>query len=214
MLRPLSFVVFTLAVTGTLQAQATLRASSSSRATTEVTLSAPRPAGAAMAGMGMTPPPAPAPATAPAPAATPAPKPLVIRVDYGQPHLRGRTLHTDSLVPYAKAWRLGANANTTLTTDVDLTIGGATVAKGVYVLYAIPRPDSWSLVIQRSVGQTPGQYADSNDVARIELRRTALATPVESLTMWLVPASGTGPAAGELRIAWGAQQLSTSWAIR
>lgn len=215
MLRSLSFAVLALAGATTLQAQAALRASPSGRATTEVTLSVPRPAGtpmAGMAGMGMTP--ATGAAAAPAAAATPAPKPLSIRVDYGQPHLRGRTLHTDSLVPYDKPWRLGANASTTLTTDVDLSIGGATVPKGAYVLYAIPRRDSWSLVIQRNVGQSAMQYADSNDVARIELRRTSLAAPVESLTMWLIPAGGAGPAAGELRFAWGTQQLSTSWAVK
>ena len=39
----------------------------------------------------------------------------MIRVDYGQPHLRGRKILTDSLIPYDKVWRTGANAATTLT---------------------------------------------------------------------------------------------------
>lgn len=43
---------------------------------------------------------------------------MKIRVDYGQPHLRGRTLHTDSLVPYDTPWRTGANEATTLTTEL------------------------------------------------------------------------------------------------
>ena len=37
-------------------------------------------------------------------------KPAIIKIDYGQPHLRGRKLLTDSLVPLDKPWRLGANA--------------------------------------------------------------------------------------------------------
>ena len=86
-------------------------------------------------------------------AAPPAAKPLVIRVDYGQPHLRGRILHTDSLLPYDKPWRLGANGVTTLTTDVDLVLGGATIPSGTYVLYAIPGRATWKLVVQRNVGQ-------------------------------------------------------------
>src|SRR4051812_36287225 len=61
-------------------------------------------------------------------------QPAKIRVDYGQPHLRGRRINTDSLVPFDKPWRLGANDPTTLTTDVDLVIGGANVPKGTYVL--------------------------------------------------------------------------------
>ena len=205
--RVLPIVVLMASTAASLRAQAVLITGPSSRATSEVTLSYPRPA-AGMAAM---------PGMAPAPAATPvAPpsKPLVIRLDYGQPHLRGRTLHTDSLVPYDKAWRTGANGSTTLTTDVDLVLGGATLVKGAYVLYTIPGRSGWKLVVQRSVGQTPMQYSDSNDVARIDLRHTMLPAPLESLTMWLLPALEPGPARGELRLAWGTDQLSTNWSIK
>jgi uncharacterized membrane protein YgdD (TMEM256/DUF423 family) len=69
-------------------------------------------------------------------------KPALMRIDYGQPHLRGRKINTDSLVPIGTVWRLGANAATLFTTDVDLTIvhasllmarrlGLSTVAEGV-----------------------------------------------------------------------------------
>ncbi|HUQ45353.1 MAG TPA: DUF2911 domain-containing protein [Gemmatimonadaceae bacterium] len=228
--RFLSIALLLTAGAGSLRAQPVLRASASSRATTEVTLAYPRPAGAvaampgmapstAMPGMprtsaampGMAPAPAPAPAAAPA---TPAARPLVIRIEYGQPHLRGRTLHTDSLVPYEKPWRTGANNSTTLTTDVDLVLGGAMLAKGTYVLYTIPGRAGWKLVIQRSVGQTPMQYSDSNDVARIDLRHATAAAPLETLTMWLVPSLAPGAARGELRLAWGTDVLTTDWSIR
>ncbi len=195
-------------------AQAVLRPGASSRATSEVSLSYPRPAGA-MAGMaGMTPAPAAAPA---APAAGPAAaltKPMAIRVEYGQPHLRGRTLHSDSLVPYDKPWRLGANGTTTITTDVDLMLGSATLTKGAYVLYTVPGRTGWKLVVQRSAGQTPMQFSDSLDIARIDLRHTVLASPMETLTMWLIPSLEPGVARGELRFAWGTDQLSTTWSVR
>ena len=193
-----------------LHAQAVLRPEPSSRATTEVSLSYPRLA-AAMAMPGM--PATPAPAATPA-AAAPAPKPLVVRIDYGQPHLRGRTLHTDSLVPYDKPWRTGASASTTLTTDVDLVLGGAAIPRGTYVLFTIPSRTAWKLIVQRSVKQSAMTYADSNDVVRIDLRHTTLPAPVESLTMWLIPQMDAGPAHGELRFAWGTDQLSTTWSVR
>lgn len=202
----------------TLHAQAVLRPLPSGRATTEVTLVYPRPAAPTPAMAGMTPATAaPSPAPAATPAARPAapePKPLAIRIDYGQPHLRGRTLHTDSLVPYDKGWRTGASASTTLTTDVDLRLGGALVAKGTYVLYTIPSRTSWQLVVQRNTNQSPMKYDDKDDVARIPLRHVALASPMESLTFWLIPSLADGPAHGELRIAWGTDQLSTDWSIR
>ena len=147
---------------------------------------------------------------APAPAA----KPLGVRLDYGQPHLRGRTLHTDSLLPYDKPWRLGANGVTTLTTDVDLVLGGATIAKGTYVLYTVPTRATWKLVVQRNVGQSPMVYVDSSDVARVDLQHTTLANSIESLTMWLIPSLEAGPAKGELRFAWGTDQLTVPWSVK
>ena len=117
-------------------------------------------------------------------------------------------------MPYDKPWRLGANANTTLTTDVDLVLNGTMIGRGTYVLYAIPNRTLWTLVVQRNIGQSAMQYADSADVARIPLRHVALQSPVESLTMWLIPSLEAGPARGELRFAWGTHQLSTSWSIK
>lgn len=183
--------LFVVVFSGLVEAQGVVRAAASGRATSEVALSTPQPG---VQGMG-----------------TPV---GIIRVDYGQPHLRGRALHTDSLVPYDRAWRLGANANTTLTTDVDLTLGSATLTKGAYVLYAIPSRGQWTLVVQRSIGQGPTEYPDSATVARVPLRHTTLASPVEALTMWLVPSTESGPARGELRFAWGTNQLSTTWSVR
>ncbi len=146
--------------------------------------------------------------------AAPAEKPLVIRLEYGQPHLRGRVLHTDSLVPYDKPWRTGASGLTTLTSDVDLVLGGATIAKGTYVLFTIPSRSGWTLIVQKSVGQPAMPYDQVNDVARISLRYVALPTPMESFTIWLIPSLEPGPAKGELRFAWGADQLSTDWSIK
>jgi hypothetical protein len=136
----------------------------------------------------------------------------IIRIEYGQPHLRGRAMHTPDLVPYDKAWRTGANGLTTLTTDVDLVVGSTTLPKGAYALFTLPSRSGWKLIIQKSVGQSPTEYSEANDVARVDLRVEQTAAPLESLTMWLIPsADPTGPARGELRIAWGTASLSTSW---
>ena len=145
-------------------------------------------------------------------------QPARIRIDYGQPALRGRKLFTDSLVPYDKTWRTGANGASMLTTDVDLTIGGMSVPKGTYVLQSVPSRTGWKLLIQKDVGQSPMAAAmtskGENDVARIDLRVSELASPIESLTMWLIPSIQPGTPHGELRIAWGTIALSTDWTLR
>ena len=194
-------VVCALAVgalaTSPLEAQGAMRAAPSGRATTEVVLTLVDSVARAAA------------------------QPARIRIDYGQPHLRGRRLLTDSLVPYDKPWRTGANDPTTLTTDVDLTIGGASVPKGTYVLQTLPSRAGWKLLIQEPTPAAPAGAAAAptpaptpREVARVDLRRSTLASPVESLTLWLIPSTQPGAARGELRMAWGTVALATDWSMK
>ncbi len=134
--------------------------------------------------------------------------------------LRGRKLLTDSLVPYDKLWRMGANTATTLTTDVDLVLGGKELAKGTYELQAIPSRSGWKLIVQKEgtraalpVGAEM-QHDATKDVAQVDLRYTQSTTPVESLTMWLVPSRAAGKPSGQLVISWGAVALATDWAMK
>lgn len=168
-----------------------LRALPSTRATTEVTLAYPRDA------------------------APPNAVPQKIRVDYGQPHLRGRSLHTDSLVPFDSVWRTGANAPTTLTTDVPMTLGGTPLEKGTYTLMTLPTRRGWKLIIQPfTQGQSATVYSQAKDIARIELRARTAPEPLETFSIWLTPSTTAVPQSGELRMAWGTFVLSTDWALR
>ena len=134
-----------------------------------------------------------------------------IRIDYGQPHLRGRKLHTGNLVPLDSVWRLGANEATELETGVDLLIGGQPVPKGKYTLFALPTAAGWKLIVNKNPGN---EYKAEHDLVRIDLRKRALAAPTESLSITLIPATVPGKPAGELRIAWGDAELSTTWSMR
>lgn len=151
-------------------------------------------------------------------AARAAAQPSKIRIDFGQPHLRGRRLLTDSLVPYDKPWRTGANDATKLTTDIDLVIGGASVPKGTYVLQTLPSRAGWKLLIQKDVAQSPMAaamaYDPANDVARVDLRQSTLPAALESLTFWLIPSTQPGAPRGELRLAWGTVALATDWSVK
>ena len=133
----------------------------------------------------------------------------VIRLDWGQPHLRGRTLHTDSLVPLGQVWRAGANGTTTLHTDFMVMFGNHHLPAGRYALFTLPAQDGWQLILQRDIGQTIADYDAGKDVALVPMRHRAMATPVEGLTMLLIPA--TSGLRGELRILWGAHELTTEW---
>jgi hypothetical protein len=141
-------------------------------------------------------------------------EPQTIRIDYGQPHLRGRTMHTGNLVPLDSVWRLGANAPTTLETGVDLVIGGQTLPKGKYALHALPTAAGWKLIVNKNTGDLGQGYIAAHDVFRVDLQKRTLPAAIESLTISLVPATGPGIPRGDLRILWGTTELTTTWTMK
>lgn len=125
-----------------------------------------------------------------------------VAVDYGRPARRGRVVF-GGLVPWNREWRTGANRTTTLTTDGDLVIGGATVPAGSYSLWTIPTPSGWTLIINRNVGSGL-DYSAEHDLARVPLAVEALPQVVERFTIALEP-RGEG---GVLAFAWERTQAS------
>ena len=105
-----------------------------------------------------------------------------IAITYSQPSMRGRKIMGD-LVPYGKVWRTGANAATTLTTPVDLTIGGTAVAAGKYTLYSLPGENSWKLIINKQTGQSGTKYEEGQDLARVEMKVSQTPSPVEQFSI-------------------------------
>lgn len=144
--------------------------------------------------------------------------PARIAISYGQPHARGRRVE-GGLIPVDTVWRFGANAATTLHTDVDMTIGPVAVPRGDYSLFLLQGRDGWRLVVNRGTGQWGTDYDQSRDVGRATLVARPLAEPEESLGIYLVPESAkpsTGYAAlgGTLRIKWGRTELTAPWTVR
>ena len=121
-----------------------------------------------------------------------------VYIDYGRPSMRGRRI-MGGLVPYGRVWRTGANAATTLVTDVDLELGGTALPRGTYTLYSIPTAEGWTLIVNRQTGQWGTQYEPARDFARIPMRVSRLATPVEQFTMSLERGRD---GAGTLALSW------------
>lgn len=176
------------ALAAPLHAQA-WRAAPSSRASATVTLNPPRGA----------------------PAET---KPAQIKIDYGQPHARGREVAGALAGDLDKIWRLGANEATSFVTDVDLVLGTLTVPRGEYTLYTqTSRNGTWQLIVSRKTKQWGTEYDAKQDLGRVPLRARTLATPLESLVIWLIP-SGDGSPKGELRFAWGSREFAVDWRVK
>lgn len=127
-------------------------------------------------------------------------------VDYGRPALRGRNVWVNGVLGDT-IWRTGANAATQLRTDADLVIGGTTVPAGIYSLWTRATPNGYQLIINRQAGQWGTEYHPDRDLARVPLRESTVATPVERFTIALEPQ-------GTLNMTWGTKQLSVPISTR
>jgi hypothetical protein len=88
------------------------------------------------------------------------------------------------LVPYGEPWRAGANDATTFVIDANMNVGGKTVPAGSYTLFALPKPDSWLLIISKQTGEWGVPYpGEESDFARIPMKVSKLPSPVEDFTI-------------------------------
>jgi hypothetical protein len=110
-----------------------------------------------------------------------------VKICYGSPSLRGRTMIGGEAVPYGKLWRTGANEPTTVHADKEFQLEGLQLGAGSYSLYSVPGPESWQFVVNRSIRQwgLESEYTAevaAQEVGRFEVPVETLARPVESLT--------------------------------
>ena len=129
-----------------------------------------------------------------------------IKVDYSSPRAKGRKIYGE-LVPFDKVWRTGANEATTFVATADVTVGGAAVPAGSYTVFTIPNKDKWTLILSKKTGEWGTDYpGPSNDLARVDMKVSALPSPVENFTIsFEKSASG-----GTLNIDWESTRASVA----
>ncbi len=115
-----------------------------------------------------------------------------VRVCYGRPSARGRTM-LGGEIPYGKLWRTGANEPTIFFAPTPLTVAGIKVPAGVYSLYTEPGPSEWVVIVNRSISQWGHENSytsevKSQEVGRAKVKSEALKTPVETFTIKAEPA--------------------------
>ena len=143
--------------------------------------------------------------------------PSRIAISYGQPHARGRKVE-GGLIPLDTVWRFGANAATTLHTDLDMSLGDVKLPRGDYSLFILYSRAGYALIVNRGTGQWGSDRDPAKDVGRVALASRTMAEPEPTLSIYLVPESpqpGTGYAElrGTLRITWGTTELTTGWRV-
>ena len=134
-----------------------------------------------------------------------------IVVDYSRPLLRGRKNIFGSDAEYGKVvsagspvWRAGANATTTLTTQVPLMIGGKTVPPGKYAVLVDLKPGNWTLILssqprleQFDPNEKVKLFGSSNydpkfDVVRVPMQMDDLDLSLEQFTIVFINVTDAG----------------------
>ena len=111
-----------------------------------------------------------------------------VKVCYGRPAARGRTMLGGRRVPFGRLWRTGANEPTIIITPIPLEIAEVPVPAGRASLYTIPGPESWEVIVNRATAQWGIESEYTERVRAEELGRSIVpsergAAPVERLTL-------------------------------
>jgi hypothetical protein len=116
------------------------------------------------------------------------------------------------LVPWGKAWRLGADEATLLTTQETLMIGDTTIPAGTYSLYLVPQEHGpTKLAISKKTGRWGVPVDETQDLARVDMKQSVLDKPVDQFTMAIEknPAGG-----GILKLMWEKTGFSVAFTVK
>ncbi|HEV3303737.1 MAG TPA: DUF2911 domain-containing protein, partial [Planctomycetaceae bacterium] len=135
-----------------------------------------------------------------------------VSVTYGRPYSknpRGTDVRKiwGSLVPYGKAWRLGADEATTIVLQKGVKIGDAAVPAGTYTLYLIPEENGGKLAFSKTVGRWGIPVDQKNDLVRVDVKKEALSPALNQLAIAVEKADN----GGVLKIKWEDSQYSVNF---
>ncbi|MGD1846648.1 MAG: DUF2911 domain-containing protein [Salibacteraceae bacterium] len=106
-----------------------------------------------------------------------------ITVVYSRPGMKDRTIFGD-LVPYGKIWRTGANKATMIKFDEPVSFNNKEVPAGSYSIFTMPGKEMWTIMINKNTELWgAGEYKESEEVTRFEIKSTTLGDPVETFTI-------------------------------
>ena len=131
-----------------------------------------------------------------------------VTIEYGRPYLKHpktgevRKLGMPNFVPWGQWWRTGADEATTLTTEVNLTIGSLKVPAGKYTLYTLPNEKAWKLIVNKQTGQWGTDYNADQDLGRVDMQVQVKTSdkPTEQFTLSFDQA---GESKATLKLAFG-----------
>ena len=129
-----------------------------------------------------------------------------VKISYSRPLMKGRKIFGEGsnyLLPYGQIWRTGANNGTIISFSDDVTVEGAAVPKGEYLLFTWPGASEWTISLYKDLalgGNTAG-YDKTKEVANFKVKASKLAEKIETLTLNITDLAEDSKSAN-IEIAW------------
>ena len=124
----------------------------------------------------------------------------IVLIDYGRPHVRGRSVWGGTLVPFDSVWRTGANDATHLFTSRTLVMGELTVPPGVYTIWVQHTRNGTFLIVNKGIGMWGTQYNAALDLGRVPMQLAAAPSHVEE---FMITVKSLAANRGVIEMAWG-----------
>jgi hypothetical protein len=116
-----------------------------------------------------------------------------VKICYGRPSARDRTMIGGEHVPFGQLWRTGANEPTIIHTTGAIRFAGIPLEAGSYAFYSIPGPDEWEFFVTRSTDHWGIRITDevrAQEVGSATLQREQTPEHVETFTIRFGRVSG------------------------
>jgi hypothetical protein len=121
-----------------------------------------------------------------------------ITLDYSRPVARGRELF-GTLVPWGRIWCPGADDATTIQVTSAIKIEGKDLPAGKYSLWTEPKPEHWTMILNREHAAWHTRYPEGHDQLRVEVKPRN-GSHMETLAFYFPVVDGRK---GELVLHWG-----------
>ena len=110
-----------------------------------------------------------------------------VKIDYSRPRIKGRKIFGEGagfVTPYGSIWRTGANDGTKITFSDEVTVEGAKVPAGTYLIFTWPSASEWTISLYKdlALGGNTTQYDKTKEVANFKVKSEKLTEKIETLT--------------------------------
>lgn len=139
-----------------------------------------------------------------------------VKLCYGRPSARGRTMIGGEAVPFGQVWRTGANETTKLMTPVPLSVSGIEVPAGTYALYTVPGETEWQVIVNRSYEQWGRENTYTDEVRRQEVGRATVPVErsAEHIETFTIRAETQADGSAHLVLEWETTRIRVPVAVR